>query len=173
MPGGGPLHGTPYENHFPSKILWWILHHDCTLKTTIFNFQAKNTPRKLSFQNGGQITDFRFVSFQFSIFKNRFPKEVFQWNLAHVGNHEYINIAAIKIENFYSGGILGATYIFFPAPLNANLRLLARRRRDRFVFCFCIKRSVSIKVTITNNTGKIEKYIDMTHCVEWSWSDTL
>ena len=136
--------------------------YDCTLKTTIFNITI----------NSSQITDFPFASFQFSIFKNRFPKEIFQWNLAHVGNHEYINITAIKIGNFYSGGILWAIYIFFPAPLNANLCKLSRRRWSRFVFffLFCIKRSVSIKVTITNNTGKIEKYIDMTHCgMELEW----
>ena len=37
-------------------------------------------------------------------------------------------------------------------------------------FSFCIKRSVSIKVTIINNTGKIEKYIDMTLCgMELEW----
>ena len=38
----------------------------------------------LPFQNGSQTTDFRFVYFDFSEnLKNYFPKEIFQWNLAH------------------------------------------------------------------------------------------
>ena len=38
-----------------------------------------------------------------------------------IGEHEYINIAEMKIGFlFYSGGILGAKHIF-PHPKNANL----------------------------------------------------
>ena len=42
-------------------------------------------------------------------------------------NHEYINIAAIKIENFYSGGILGAYIYFFPHP---SILIYANYRED-------------------------------------------
>ena len=170
MPGWGDLSMGPLRK--PLSQQNFVMNtslYDYTLKTTIFNFQAKNTPRKLPFQNGGQITDFRFASFQFSIFKNRFPKEIFQWNLARVGNHEYINIAAIKIWYFYSGGILGAIYIyFFPHPsmlIYANYR--EDDRADLF-FCFCIKRSVSIKVTITNNTGQTKLKNILTWHTVWN-----
>ena len=52
--------------------------------------------------------------------KNTFSK-VFHLNEIWIiiGDHEYINIAEIKIGNFYSGGILGAKY--FSCTPHANL----------------------------------------------------
>ena len=73
--------------------------YDCTLKTTMSNFQAKKYPKKITISKWR--SNYRFSFCVFSIFKNRFPKEIFQWNLAHVGNHEYINaLLQQKLEIF-------------------------------------------------------------------------
>ena len=44
--------------------------------------------------------------------KKTFPQEFFNKIWLIIGDHEYINIAEIKIVNFYSSGILGAKHFF-------------------------------------------------------------
>ena len=68
----------------------------CTLITTIF--QEKKYKIFVTFQNGGQITDFHFASFQFrpKFEKPLSPKEFFNEIWLKLGDHEYINIAEIK-----------------------------------------------------------------------------
>ena len=51
------------ENHFPSRILQWNLHHICMdYKKSQF---CKKNENVVPFQNGGQIADFYFASFRF------------------------------------------------------------------------------------------------------------
>ena len=57
-PGGVPMDPT-VENHFPSRILQWNLHHKKS------QFCKKNLENVVPFQNGGQVTDFYFASFWF------------------------------------------------------------------------------------------------------------
>ena len=72
----------------------------------------------MSFQNGGQMTDFYFVSFQFW---RKFEKTLSQRNFSTkfwliIGDHEYITIAEIKIGNSYSAGIFSGKTIFQQPP---------------------------------------------------------
>ena len=62
-PRGGSME-PPWENHFPTGILQWNLHHICTGHKKS-QFCKKKKLNVLPFQNGGQITDFYFVSFRF------------------------------------------------------------------------------------------------------------
>ena len=70
------------------------------------------------------MTYFCFASFQFQQKfkkpkkkkkKNPFPRDFFNEIWLIIGDHEFINIAEIKIWNFSSGGILGAKH-FSPNP---------------------------------------------------------
>ena len=72
----------------------------------------------VQFQNGGQITDFHFASFQFRRRKKSpFPQEFFNEIWLKIRDNEYINIAEIKFRGFYSGVILGARFFSsFSAP---------------------------------------------------------
>ena len=56
------------------------------------------------------VIAFCFASFQFwqKFEKNPFLKEFVNDIRLIIGDHEYINIAEIDIEQFYSAGILGA-----------------------------------------------------------------
>ena len=79
---GGSME-PPRENTFPPNFLIIFTPYVYTLITTIF--QEKKYKIFVPFQNGGQITDFHFVSFRFwSKFENHFPKGIFQWNLAQI-----------------------------------------------------------------------------------------
>ena len=88
----GRLHGTPLRKPlFPVNFVMNNTLYIHTLKTTIFkpkNEKKKIKNEKIQIQNGGQITDLRFASFQFS---------------------------KIKIGVFYSCRILGAKHLF-PHP---------------------------------------------------------
>ena len=62
-PRGVPWN-PPWENHFPTGILQWNLHHICTGHKKS-QFCKKKNLNVVPFQNGGQITDFCFASFRF------------------------------------------------------------------------------------------------------------
>ena len=62
-PRGVPWN-PPWENHFPTRILQWNLHHICTGHKKS-QFCKKNILNVIPFQNGGQKTDFCFASFWF------------------------------------------------------------------------------------------------------------
>ena len=66
--------------------------------------KKKKNENVVLFQNGGQITDFYFASFQFwpKIWKNTFPKEFFNEIWLKVGEHEYIYITEITFLKNYS-----------------------------------------------------------------------
>ena len=70
---GGGVHGTPHkESTFPADF-----HDECY---TIYSYTKNNFIQEkkndLTFQNGGQITDFCFASFLISA-KNHFSKGIF------------------------------------------------------------------------------------------------
>ena len=59
-------------------------------------FWRKKNENVVPFQNGGQMTDFYFASFQvWPKFESTFPKEFFNEIWLNVGEHEYIYINEI------------------------------------------------------------------------------
>ena len=80
----------------------WILHHNInTQKATIF--KQKNTKNHFPFQNGGQITDFRFawvISILAKIWNITFLNKFFNEIWLIIGDYEYINITEKKLDIF-------------------------------------------------------------------------
>ena len=74
----------PYENHFPGEILNFLDEY----YTYVFIPYSSKKIQKITFQNGGQMTDFCFASFQFrqklrknqNKTKQNFSKGIFQLN---------------------------------------------------------------------------------------------
>ena len=95
-----PLQRKPLSHRNFLIILTPYIH---TLITTIF--QEKKYKILVPLQNGSQITDFHFASFRFrpKFEKNTFPKEFFNEMWLKLGDHEYINIAEINLDNFIPG----------------------------------------------------------------------
>ena len=80
--GQGGFHGTPRENHFPTRILQWNLHHICTgYKKSQFCKKKFKCCSVSKWQPNNQFL-FRVISILAKFLKNHFPKEIFQWNLA-------------------------------------------------------------------------------------------
>ena len=97
---------------------------------------------------------FRVILISAKIWKTNFSKELFNEIFLIIGDHRYINIAEIKIGSFYFGGILVANH-FSRTTQNANLYVLISEKTTGPIWIFfCLKRSVSMRVTITNNTGQ-------------------
>ena len=63
-PRGGVPRDPTVENHFPTGIVQWNLHHIC-INYKKSQFCKKKNENVVPFQNGGQITDFYFTSFRF------------------------------------------------------------------------------------------------------------
>ena len=112
--GGVVSMGPPLRKHFPAEFC--DEYYTIYMYTKKNHIQAKKVPKKsLQFQNSCQMTDFRFATFRF---QRKFEKKTLsQKNFKKIWptDHEYINIAEIKIDNVYSGGILGAKCLF-PHP---------------------------------------------------------
>ena len=95
---GTPLKKTTFPPEFCNEIctiyVWTITNH---------NSEKKNE-NVVPLKNGGQITDFYFVSFRFwpKFEKNTFPEEFFKEILLKVGEHEYIYITDIIFLKYYS-----------------------------------------------------------------------
>ena len=71
----------------------------------------------------------------------------------------------MKIENFHSDGILGAKHFSrFPILVNAS-----KQENDRANLFSPIKRSVSMRVTITINTGQKKKLSGSNKVCEKLW----
>ena len=140
MPKGCGVSWDLLRNLFPDRIC--DKYYTIYLYTKNNHIQAK--PTKKRFVSIISISAIVWKKKK----KNTFPKEVFNEIWLIIRDHEYINIAEIKIENFDSGGILEAK------QFSRTLILI-------YANFFPVKQSVSMRVTITNNTGqqKIEAIV--------------
>ena len=95
-PTGGPRDPT-VENHFPSRILQWILHHIC-MDYKKSQFWKRKWKLKcctvLKWRRNNQFL-FRVISIVAKMWKTTFPNEFFNEIWLKVEEHEYIYITEI------------------------------------------------------------------------------
>ena len=93
--GGGGPRDPSIENHFPSRILQWNLHHTC-MDYKKSQFCKKNWKCcTVSKWRPNNRFLFRVISILAKIWKTTFPKEFFNEIWLKVGEHEYIYITEI------------------------------------------------------------------------------
>ena len=102
--GGGVPRDPSVENHFPSRILQWNLHHICMdYKKSQFWKKKKNWKCcTVSKWRPNNRFLFRVISILAKIWKTIFPKEFFNEIWLKVGEDEYIYITEIKFLKNYS-----------------------------------------------------------------------
>ena len=123
----GGLHGTPLRKplslrNFAITTTMYIY----TLKTTIFKQKKKKyTPQKFTISKWHPNDQFLFWFISILIgknLKNLFSKRIFNEIWLIIGDHEYINIAEIKIATiFIPVEFGGSSKHFFLHLQNANL----------------------------------------------------
>ena len=99
--GGGSPRDLTTENHFPSRILQWNLHHICMDYYRKSQFCKKKKNWKCctvwKWRPNNQFL-FRVISILAKIWKTSFPKEFFNEIWLKVGEHEYIYITEITFR---------------------------------------------------------------------------
>ena len=83
--GGRGSMEPPWENHFPTRILQWNLHHICTgyKKSQFFKKKKKKKRCSVSKWRPNNRFLFRVISILAKFWKKtHFPKGIFQWILA-------------------------------------------------------------------------------------------
>ena len=101
--GGGVPRDPSVEDHFPTGILQWNLHHMCMDYKKSHNSGKKN--QKCSTVSKWRPNNrfmFRVISILAKIWKNTFPKEFFKEIWLKVGEHQYIYITEITFKENYS-----------------------------------------------------------------------
>ena len=108
--GGGVPRDQTVENHFPSRIFQWNLHHICMdYKKSQFCKKKKKKWKccTVSKWRPNNRFLFRVISILAKIWKTTFPKEIFNEIWLKVGEHEYIYITEITLKK------MAATTIFW------------------------------------------------------------
>ena len=100
----GGFHGTPRENHFPTLVLQWNLHHICTGHKKLQFCKKKIKCCTVSKWRPNNRFLFRVISIlaKFWKKKNTFPKEFFNEIWLKEGEYEQIYITEIKFLKNYS-----------------------------------------------------------------------
>ena len=164
---GPPLRKPLSRKNFVMNTTLYIY----TLKITIFKEKTKT--KKITVSKWQQNNWFLFcvISILTKILKTTFPKKFLNEIWLITGDYEHINIAKIKIGNFYSSRTLGAKN--FPTPPKMLVYAIKRHNgRLIWFFFFCVKRTVSMRVTIANNTGK-KIWRDISKICEKLWKGPM